>query len=98
MILSTDDAERLGVERDRTHMNRSLSDIIEKSDLDLVSFERLKKEYSFLDIRNKRRHVYRCSPKCIDIVYKMRKEFNCSEEWVIRAILYHHNEKRCEKG
>lgn len=94
MILSVEEAKRQGIERDHKAMTRALSKIIEgSSDLDANSFNMLKKEYRFLDGHDGKMLVFRCSPKCIDIVYKMRLEFHCSEEMVVRAILYHHNKK-----
>lgn len=89
MILSVEEAER-----DHKAMTRALSKIIEGSDLDANSFNMLKKEYRFLDDHDGKMRVFRCSPKCIDIVYKMMINFGCpSQEMVIRAILYHHNKK-----
>ena len=93
MILSVEEAERQGIERNHISMTRALSKIIEESELDANSFNMLKKEYRFLDGHAGKMRFFRCSPKCIEIVYKMRLEFHCSEEMVVRAILYHHNKK-----
>lgn len=92
MILSADEAERQGIERDHIHMTKALSKIIEESDLDAETFSKLKKQYQFLGARNGETHVYRISPSCINVVYRMRLDFHCSEEMVIWGILYHHFE------
>lgn len=93
MILSAEEAERQGIERNHIAMTKALSKIIEESDLDAETFSRLKMRYKFLGARNRKIHVYRCRPQCVNVVYRMRLAFHCSEEMVIYGILYHHLEK-----
>lgn len=71
MILSQEEADNLKVERDHIHITRALSKIIEESELDAESFDRLKERYHFRQVRNRKIHIYRCSAKCIDVVYRL---------------------------
>ena len=94
MILSLDETAKQGVERNHIHITKALSKIIENSDLDAREFEELKRKYRFWNARNGKLRVFRCSAKCIDVIYKMRKDFHCSEEIVVLGIIYHCGEKK----
>lgn len=93
MILDPETAASCDIERNKIYMNRAISQMIAESDLDFDTYKRLNIMYHLEDKHNRKEHVYRCTMPVADMIYRMRREFRCSEESIYLAILYRHREK-----